>query len=172
MIDLVEAGYIEKPHGLRGEIRIEVEEVFAPYIRKTKSFFTYIDGCPVPFFIESWRSADHVFVKLQDITTPEQAKEICGQTLYVDRSMMPKGLLKKIGKQHDQKNIIGYTCLDQTSGTHSEVIGIEEFPGQLMACIEYKGMKKYFPLHADWIANINHNKKEITLLLPEGLLDL
>ena len=52
------------------------------------------------------------------------------------------------------------------------VIEVIEQPHQLMLTILYQGQEAYIPLHEESLKGVDHAKKTVTVLLPDGLLDL
>jgi 16S rRNA processing protein RimM len=54
-------------------------------------------------------------------------------------------------------------------GKIEEVI---EQPHQLMVTILYHGQEAYIPLHEESLKGVDHAKKQVHVLLPDGLLDL
>ncbi|MFT6850340.1 MAG: 16S rRNA processing protein RimM [Sphingobacteriales bacterium] len=52
-----------------------------------------------------------------------------------------------------------------------EIISIEEYPSQSMATLWVKEQTILIPIHPDWIIDLNPESKELTLDLPEGLID-
>jgi 16S rRNA processing protein RimM len=54
-------------------------------------------------------------------------------------------------------------------GKIEEVI---EQPHQLMVTILYKGNEAYIPLHEESLKGVDHGKKIVQVVLPDGLLDL
>ena len=52
------------------------------------------------------------------------------------------------------------------------VLEVIEQPHQLMLTILYQGQEAYIPLHEESLKGVDHAKKTVTVLLPDGLLDL
>ena len=47
-----------------------------------------------------------------------------------------------------------------------------EQPHQLMVTILYQGQEAYIPLHEESLKGVDHAKKQVDVVLPDGLLDL
>ncbi|HNL83092.1 MAG TPA: 16S rRNA processing protein RimM, partial [Chitinophagaceae bacterium] len=60
----------------------------------------------------------------------------------------------------ENKNILG------------SVLEVIEQPHQVLLGILYKEKDAYIPLHQETLIKINHDKKEIIVTLPDGLLDI
>ena len=67
--------------------------------------------------------------------------------------------------------MLGYNIINEGEniGAVTEVI---EQPHQILLTINYKGNEAYIPLHDESLEKIDHKKKEIHVILPEGLLEL
>ena len=50
--DCVEVGYIQKPHGLKGEVILVFDKEFEETFEELEFLFIEVDGGLVPFFIE------------------------------------------------------------------------------------------------------------------------
>ncbi|MBK6354260.1 MAG: hypothetical protein IPF46_12920 [Saprospiraceae bacterium] len=75
MINFVAVGQTFKAHGVRGEIFAELTEGLEKYVFKTGVVFIKVDGCPVPFFIESHRDEGRLFIKFEDVNDPEACQK-------------------------------------------------------------------------------------------------
>jgi hypothetical protein len=51
--DFFPIGYIIKPHGLKGEMIIEIEEGFEDHVAESEYLLLEVEGGLVPFFISS-----------------------------------------------------------------------------------------------------------------------
>jgi 16S rRNA processing protein RimM len=68
-------------------------------------------------------------------------------------------------------SLLGYMVVEEGKvlGKIEEVI---EQPHQLMVTILYQGQEAYIPLHEESLKGVDHAKKQVHVLLPDGLLDL
>lgn len=160
-------GYVQKPHGLKGEVTISLEE--SPDLNEVKTVFLEQGDSLVPYFIEaiSLRGAK-AFLKFEDINTPEQAQRISKCSIYV-----PKSSRAKSGRNefHDDE-VIGFQVItneDEVLGSIQEVMAAG--PNKLLV-LEHKGKEVMIPINAPFIKSVNKSKKRIIVELPEGFLDI
>lgn len=168
--NLFQIGRIGKPHGVRGELRMQyTDDVFD----RTGADFVFlnIDGLPVPFFIESYRfrSDDLVLMKFEDIDTAERAAELTGCEVY-----FPRDLSDSTGNDISWAEIIGYKVVD--SADSAEVGTIRSVDDSTMnilfTIVDGKGEEHLIPVGDDLIKNVDKENKTITMFIPDGLLKL
>ena len=53
-----------------------------------------------------------------------------------------------------------------------EIYEVIEQPHQVLCKIEIRGKEALIPIHESFVEKMDKNKKEIHLVLPEGLIDL
>ncbi len=164
-------GYISKTIGFEGSLLIFFEAVDPSVFQDIEAFFILIDGKMVPFFIEdiSFRgSAKEAVVDFEDITSTEKARHLCNRKIFLPASILPK----HIKKQHEFKELTGYTALAADGKCLGTIADLLEYPGNLVFSIKNKKNEILIPAAEDLIMNIDHDQKTITLNPPDGLLDL
>ena len=151
-------GFVLKPHGYGGQLRISLEDDYLP----DDFLFLEINRKFVPFPIESFNEEAGI-IKLQGYDSLDQVSELVN---------LP--VLELLGEtpESDHPDLNGYTLKDLSSGKEFDVTGIVEYPGNLL--IEFRNGYKdaLLPLHEDIIREIDHENKIITAEFPEGLLEL
>ena len=83
MEKLVQIGQIKKPFGVKGDLRIRLEEAFEESFAQATVLFVKEKGNPVPYFIESVTDNKGWLLKLEDIDSPEQAKALSNQEIFL-----------------------------------------------------------------------------------------
>jgi 16S rRNA processing protein RimM len=174
MIHLIEAGHSYKVHGIKGELVIDFFPQYRKHILKSGVVFFMVEGNAVPFFINSFKESDDLLVRFKEIDTPEKARELSNQPVYIDdKGIVIEELKEEEEGQLDEINfLINFQIEDVNSGFHGRIKNLEEFPSQLMALVESDSKEFMIPIHEDWIVKIDQKKKHIRVMLPEGLLDL
>lgn len=170
MIDLIPAGKSFKTHGLKGEIHIQIDELYENFIKREAVLFFNLDGNDVPYFIEKKSLKDLSLVKFKEVNSPEEAKLLCHQEFYIDRSRLTNDDFGSNIKE-DQFSLIDFEIIDSTSHKTGRIINIEEFPHQLMALVAIDSNQYYLPLREEWILEMDESKKQIHMNLPEGMFD-
>jgi len=119
MIKFVSVGQTYKAHGVKGEIFAELNEGLEKYVFKAGVVFIKVDGCPVPFFIQSHRDEGRLFLKFEDVNDPEYARKISGTTIYLDEKSLPSNIRDKEHFKSALNELDGYTIVDENSKKES-----------------------------------------------------
>lgn len=172
IIELIPCGKTLKTFGVKGELKIDVDELFEEYLLSEKYFFLNIDGNDIPYFIESFKIMDNILIKIKDINDPESTFMISNKIMYLDKRRMSLELLTTWSDKKLPYDFKNYNLLDLTSDITSPIVKVEEFPGQLVAHIIHDSQLRTIPLNEDLIHSINHDTKLITMELAEGIFDL
>jgi 16S rRNA processing protein RimM len=160
-------GYVLKPHGLKGEVTISLED--SPDLDEVKSVFLEQGDSLVPYFIEAISiRGTKAFLKFDDVDTPEEAQTISKCSIY-----LPKTSRAKSGRNefHDDE-VIGFEVImnpDVVLGNIQEVIAAG--PNKLLV-LEHKGKEVMIPINGPFIKSVNKSRKRITVELPDGFLDI
>lgn len=162
-------GRLGKPHGVKGELSFMfTDDVFdrveAEYI------IVETNGILVPFFLEEYRfrSNETALLKLEGIDSQDQARELTNCYVYFPYS------LSDSDDEPTMAEIIGYRLIDANSGNIiGEIRGIDDSTQNILFDVaDDKDHNHLIPATDDFIVNIDPPKREITVRLPEGLLDL
>ncbi|MCW5910183.1 MAG: 16S rRNA processing protein RimM [Cyclobacteriaceae bacterium] len=160
-------GYIAKTHGLKGEVTLVITE--AVDLETLPSVFVEIRDNLVPYFIESYSDRkDKVFVKFEEVNSPEQAALLKGASIYLQKSLRPK--LAR-GKFYDDE-VIGFTVEDATTGLLGIVTGVVQSAASRLIQLDHNGKEVLIPVNGPFITSINKSKKRIAVELPEGFLEI
>lgn len=151
-------GFLLKPHGYKGHIKLSIEEDdFEP-----KDFLLInINQKFVPFKIEHI-NADCTIVKLKDYDSIEAIGEFTGFSV-VDFINENKA---------ESINYADYTLIDNETKKEYAILQTVAMPNQLL--IEFRnGFKdSLLPFHDDLIIEVNDKEKYILANIPDGILDL
>jgi len=169
--DCVKVGYVQKPHGIHGELVIRFDPEYYETLEECPTLFLEIDNLLVPFFISEeglrFKSGEAVIANLEWIGSEKKAKELCGLSVFVD--------LGDVIVSEDEispNELVGYKLFDETLGLIGEVTEVNDFSGNLLLSVIYKGKEAMVPLNEDLIVRLNEDLREIELQIPEGLFDL
>ena len=172
MESYVPIGYTRKPVGVKGELRLHVEERYWEDFLQAQVLFVDMGGAPVPYFVENIRIAKTPVVKLEEVDSPEDAQAIGGKAL----SLRESDLLPDVDREMEVETLEygflnGFTIYDQTLlvGRIEQVL---EFPQQEMALVIHKGNEVFIPLNEHLIKKIDQENQKVIVELPEGLLEL
>jgi 16S rRNA processing protein RimM len=168
----VQIGYTKKPHGLKGEVKLHIEERYLEDLMETEVVVLNMKGKPTPFFVEDIRVGNAIIAKFEDVNDLDAANQIANKEL----SLREKDILADDEREFEFEGMqfercVGYTILDKgvAVGIINEVV---EFPQQEMAFIERDGREVMIPLNKAFILKVNEKEKTIDMDLPDGLLEL
>lgn len=163
-------GYISKKFGYKGELVFVLNVDDPENYKNMELAFIEIQGRPVPFFIEniiSRKNSDFI-VKIEDVNTPEEAQSFIGSKIYLKTDSLQK---LSEGRFYFHE-IIGFKIFDITKGYIGEIEQVVEQPQQSLFQIKSKDKQILIPVVDDIILDINHEKKQIKIDAPDGLIDL
>ena len=165
-------GYTKKTYGSKGQVKMVVEETYIEDLLNSNFVFINYMGKPLPFFIESIEEMGDLLLKVEDVDTPESAKAIVAKELL----LREKDVSEKMSTEKEShlffNELINYLIIDEVHGPIGTIKEIKELPQQELAVVEYNGAEMLIPLHPSLIKNIDEKGLKITMLLPEGLLNL
>lgn len=162
-------GKIVAAHGLEGELLLKHElgkktslkGLQAIYIEDKKDSF-------LPWFIEGTqiKSENELYLKLETVNTREAALKLNQKKVW-----LPEKDFKKYASRSAPSGILGYSIM-QNQEALGNILEVIEQPQQLLCRIEIKDNEVLIPLHEDTLKKIDHQKKQVWVELPEGLLDI
>ena len=151
-----------KSNGTDGELLISFFDVFPEDIDLQEPVFIKFDGLPVPFYFESFtpRGTNRALVRLTGVRNLKDADELAGSAVYADYF-----------EEEDTEDLTGWSVIDAATGAKiGPIIGYEDIPGNLCVYVDAAQGQVLLPLHQDLVASMDHDTREITLTIPEGLL--
>jgi 16S rRNA processing protein RimM len=163
--EYISVGVIVKPHGLKGDVVVKVEVNYALQMREFDTHYVNHGGSYVPYVVESFASLNKGLVKLKftGLDSQESAAALRGIELFQPAEVLA------IDKQID---LTGYLVIDKSSGSIGKVVSVIEKTAQTLLEIERDGVEMYVPFVDDFLIQIDSEKSEILMDLPEGMLDL
>lgn len=171
MENLVAIGYTKKPHGLKGELKVQIEELYLDDFLEAETIFLDLRGKKLPFFIESVREGNEILLKLEDVDSKEAADGLSSKEVFLRESdIIP--LDEREMEPDDFTQFMGYQIKDTELGLIGEIEDVIEYPQQMMAALTYQDREILIPMNAAFIKEIQKENKIIIMELPEGLLEL
>ena len=172
---LVPIGFTKKPHGLKGEIKLHVEERYLEDLMNADVVILQIKGKPTPFFVDDIRVGNATIGKFEDVDTPENALSIANKELFLrEEDIIPddeREFEVEIDGGLKYLKCIGYIVFDGEKEVGT-IIDVLEYPQQEMAVVDYDNREVLIPLNAAFVVKRDDVAKRILMNLPEGILDL
>jgi 16S rRNA processing protein RimM len=156
-------------HGLKGELvlkhelgkKTSLKGLQTIFIEERKNSF-------LPWFIEGTKikNEQETFLKLDGVTTREAALKLVQKEVWFTEAD-----LKKFAAKSSPVNLLGYTVIDEKK-LLGEIVEVIEQAHQMLCRIEVNEKEVLIPLNEDTLQKIDHKKKEVSVKLPDGLLDI
>ncbi|MCD4745232.1 MAG: ribosome maturation factor RimM [Bacteroidales bacterium] len=162
-------GKITKTSGYKGNLMFFFDVDNPDYYKNLKSVFIEINNDLIPFIIDNIQFKNNIaFVKLQDITSYEQALILVNCELYLPLNLLPP--LK--GNKFYFHEIIGFKAIDKKHGNIGFVEQVIDITNQAILKLNYNGKEVLIPTSDEIILDVDRNKKQIKINAPEGLVDI
>lgn len=131
-------------------------------------FIELTKGKPIPYFISSAKAKtnDETHLQFEGISTKEKAHLLVSKQAWVSEEDF-----RKIAGKQSAIALLGYTIIDDKN-VLGEVKEVIEQPHQILLSTFIQEKEVYIPLHEDSLEKIDHKKREIHVILPDGLLDV
>lgn len=167
--DYVEVGYAKKSYGVKGDLRVFIEDGFKESLESARHCFFLLKGCMVPYFI---KEASEGLVKFESCNNPEDTKAIVSRAIYLKKDQILTQ--DKEERPVDSFDFLtGYAVVEDSSeniiGDISEVV---QYPQQEIATVTNGEHTFLIPVNEFNIKAINQEEKLVFMEIPEGLLDL
>ena len=170
--DLVLVGKLLKTHGVKGELILQVDNSNFDIIEKSY-IVCCVDGIFVPFFIEQIlpKATTTYLIKLYDINSDVLAKKMAGMCVYLSKEAL-KNLDFENSTIFTWKDFIGYTVESEKYGTLGKITFVDESTSNIFFGVSQVDNDFLIPANVELISNVNDEQKIITILIPDGLLDI
>jgi 16S rRNA processing protein RimM len=167
--DCEKTGYFKKTHGVQGQLVLEYEIQYGETLENCTRLLVEIDGLLVPFFIAEngfrFKGANSAIVALDDVNTEKYAKRLVGAAVYLLKSEVESETDFEIN------NLKGFVVIDITLGELGKIEFIDDYSGNIVLTIDYKGSELLVPFNEDFLVEFNAEEKTLKLDLPSGLVD-
>ena len=163
-------GHICKIHGLNGHFSIKlcVPEDICLYFEKIN--IIYLENNPVPLFVTSVVLNNSIFLKtkVNNINSRTDAQSILRKNIYIKQ-----GDHENIDLAINQKNkFLNFKIINQHNREIGVVKKIDFNTPQPLFIVASNKKKIMIPYVDELIIQIDEEKKEINLDLPEGLIEI
>lgn len=166
--ELTKIGFISKPFGFNGEIRCALE-VNPISDELPKYIWIYIDGKPVPFYLEKFHIHNSTLIlKFEDVSDEETAYSYKNTSIYCELDLFDD----YFEVEENLDGFIGFKIEDINKGEIGEVISIIEHTIQPTLVLEFNGKEILIPYTEEIIKDIDEELEIIKINAPEGLIDL
>lgn len=165
--EVYKIGIVGKAHGIKGELSIQIDDDVFDRV-EAEYLVLKLDGIMVPFFMEEYRfkSDEVVLVKFEGIDTQERARELTGVEVFFPRALAEQDEESELS----YAALVGFTLVD--NATQKSVGTIAYVDEQTINIMFELTDGRLIPASEELIIGIDAEKKEIEMIIPEGILDL
>jgi len=159
-------GQIGRTHGVKGEVTFNfTDDVWDR--AESEYLFLRVDGLLVPFFLEEYRfrSDTTALVKFLDYDSADDVQFLVGCEVFFPYSLTPEADEEA---EYSWRHFTGFTLFDDKAG----LIGTIDYVDDSTQNVLFQVGKRLIPAAEDWIKDINHKERTISMSLPEGLLEI
>lgn len=167
---LIGVGFTKKAHGAQGELKITLKDEYFDDFVKADVVFINVQGKPLPFFIENLREAGDILLKIEEVDSPADAKNLTSKEIFLREKDIQ--ITKKAGEVLTFELLVGYELIDEQAGSIGKIEAVEAMPHQHLAIVKHLDREVFIPLHPQIVVSLDEKEKKIVLRLPEGLLEL
>ena len=164
--DVYKIGRLGKAHGVKGEVSFQfTDDIFDSV--DAEYLVLDVDGILVPFFMEEYRFRNDsvCLVKFCDVDTQQRAQELTGCDVY-----FPRALAEEAEETPSLSSLVGFEIVRVSDGfAIGKITAIDDTTQNILFELEDGTL---IPASDELIENIDVNKKEIIMNIPEGLLDI
>jgi len=172
--DCIKIGEISKSHNLKGEVVIITDnDLLERYVKEP--FFILLEGGAVPFFIAenglSVRNHASYIVKFDYVDSIEQAERIVGCEVWLKKENLKEEDCTG-DEDYDVFALIGYSVVDQFSKEKGKITDVADYSGNIVLSVKIFGKEILLPLAEEYILEIDLEKKELLVRIPQEITDL
>ena len=169
MSDYIHIGRIVATFGVKGEVilihalgkKTVLKGIEAIFIEERKDSY-------LPYFVVSSKAKDtaETYIQIDGIASKESAHRLIQKNVW----LLDDDFRKLAGKSAPI-SLLGYTLINvgENLGAIEEVI---EQPHQVLLRITLNGNEALIPLHEETMDKVDRKKKEVHVILPDGLLEI
>ena len=165
---------INRLFGTDGTVMVTLYRDFPDDFTPDTPLMVEIDSLEVPLYCErmEYRSTNGAMIRFDDIDTPERASELLHRELYIHDA----------GEEADDEfrleDLIGFGVEAVAGGSgevlHGSITDFYDSEANPLLGITFGGRddETLIPAAEEFIAGIDFDRRQMKLVLPEGLLDL
>ena len=167
-MNYIETGEIVSVHGIKGEVKVYPWADYPEFLEEFDRFYIKVNKMHYKAFdAEEVRCHKNmVLIKFEGIDTVEQARELIGKVINLDRDE-----IELEEGTYFIEDLIGCAVIDdETDKTVGVVKAVDNFGASDVYTIESADGKEYmFPAVDEFLVNTDIDKKEIRIKVIEGM---
>ncbi len=168
--EYISIGKLGKAHGLSGAVKANIEDRFLEDLADKGVCFLELSGQKVPYFIDGIQDGNQLILSFEGVSSREQAMLLQSKEILMRlQDIHPENLESEEGLVY--AFCTGFCIYDPEGKAIGIIEEVLDMPQQEMALLNNEGKEVFIPLHPDWIIEIDEDKQQVLMDLPDGLLD-
>lgn len=165
-------GWIKSAHGIRGELFLRLHADRADWADETEILSLLPPGqsdLETFTIVEMSKHKDGWILRLEGLTDRNRAETYAKSAVYIDEELLES----EPGEQIFLKQILGFSVVDKNGLVLGVIEGFaSNGPQDLLRVKPSSGKEALIPLIDAFLVHIDFDKKQVTMDLPPGLLNL
>ncbi len=169
MDEHIHIGKLVATVGLKGELLLKHILGKKTVFKQGDVLFIEIEkNIQLPYFIEKSTSKNNTetILKFESLAIKEQAAKLLQKKIWLAKNDFEKHVSKTA-----PVNLMGFSVIENEK-ILGEVQAVIEQPQQILLQINVLQKEVLIPLHEQTLKKIDRKKKQVHVVLPEGLLDV
>ena len=164
-------GTISRTYSFKGLVILHIDaDDPSPYY-KLEHILIYLHGQYIPYFVEkaSVHKKNQLKIKLEGIESESEAQIILKKNVFLPADLLPK----LNDQQFYYHEIASFMVIDaEKKESIGKIINVIDHPGNTLLEVAVDNKEVLIPLNDKTFDHINKSTKQISIFIPEGLLDL
>lgn len=162
-------GIILKGHGLKGEVKVRPLAFNIDFLKNGQELIAnFPDGDIRPLTIQHIRTQGQSFLlTFEGISSRNDAETLQGAELAISRELLPP-----LGEgEFYLGDLIGYSVLSDEESQLGYIQEVWDLPANEVLRVVDQDRETLIPLVDDFVENIDHHQRRVTIRVMDGLLD-
>lgn len=165
-------GTLGKPHGVQGECNARLTVDLAALFEEEERLFLFfeLDALLVPFRLIGYRekSSEVSLLRFVGIDSKEAMERYSGVPL-----LMEKQYLEDESLEFTWEHFIGFTVFDRDGSSVGTISDLDDSTlNTLLSITTPEGQEILLPVAEDLVVDMDVARRTLTLIIPDGLLQL
>lgn len=170
----ISIGTILKPHGVRGVLKFIADYDFGKDFLKANALYIQLTTEKnIPHIIESFEEINRkeYLVKFEDVNTKEAAEKLVKKEVLIVENLFEKWVIED---EFDTSfsYVTGFSLYNEKHELIGKIDDVIDLTSHEIAQLTINEKEVLIPLEESLIIEINEEKQQIVMTIPEGLLDI
>lgn len=167
--DFYELGYVSRIHGIKGALVLNLDVDDPQRYKDLDELWLKESNSLVKFKVQKISvNGNTAIVQLTTLNSPEEAQRYIWATACLPLMMLPP--LK--GKKFYFHEVRNFLITDKIIGEIGRILTVYGNAMQPLALLKYKSKEILIPLIPEFIEEIDREKREIRMQLPDGITEV